>query len=182
MAIDELDETGQQYLIQLFEQTKGDTAAQVSMYDVGEGLGMDHDTSARVAENLIGLQLAEIRTLSGGIGISAEGAAAVKGLMGGASSAGEAPGRLSDQPIMDAQSCRTVEQVADALKSQTGNLGLDFDGLSEMMSDLKSIDAQLGSSRPKTAIIRECLRSIAEVLDGVGNSDHLVKVKALLGE
>ena len=62
MAIDELGENDQQYLIQLFEQTKGDTAAQVSMYDVGEGLGMDHDTSARVAETLIGLQLAEMLT------------------------------------------------------------------------------------------------------------------------
>jgi hypothetical protein len=39
------------------------------MYDVGEGLGMDRDTSSRVAETLIGLQLVEIRTLSGGIGI-----------------------------------------------------------------------------------------------------------------
>ena len=182
MAIDELDEKGQQYLIQLFEQTKGDTAAQVSMYDVGEGLGMDHDTSARVAENLIGLQLAEIRTLSGGIGISAEGAVEVKGLTGGASSAGEAPGRLSDQPIMDAPSCRAIEQVADALKSQAGKLGLDFDGLSEMMADLKTIDAQLGSSRPKTAIIRECLRSIKALLEAQTESESLRKVNGLLGE
>jgi hypothetical protein len=182
MAIDELDETGQQYLIQLFEQIKGDTAAQVSMYDVGEGLGMDHDTSARVAETLIGLQLAEIRTLSGGIGISAEGAVEVKALMGGASSAGEALGRLSDQPIMDANGCRAVGQVADALKSQTGNLGLDFDGLSEVMADLKSIDAQLGSSRPKTAIIRECLRSIKALLAAQTESDILRKVNGLLGE
>jgi hypothetical protein len=182
MAIDELGENDQQYLIQLFEQTKGDTAAQVSMYDVGEGLGMDHDTSARVAETLIGLQLAEIRTLSGGIGISAEGAAEVKGLMGGAPTAGEASGRLSDQPIMDANGCRAVEQVADALKSQTGNLGLDFDGLSEMMADLKTIDAQLGSSRPKTAIIRECLRSIKAILAAQTESDILRKVNGLLGE
>ena len=182
MTMSELDDSGQQYLIQLFEQTKGDTAAQVSMYDVGEGLGMDHDTSARVAENLIGLQLAEIRTLSGGIGISAEGTAEVKALMGGASSTGEAPGRLSDQPIMDAQSCRAVEQVADTLKSQTGNLGLDFDGLSEMMADLKSIDAQLGSSRPKTAIIRECLKSIKALLEAQAESESLRKVNGLLGE
>ncbi|MGD9013837.1 MAG: hypothetical protein PVF62_15665 [Desulfobacterales bacterium] len=182
MTISELDESGQQYLIQLFEQTNGDPAAQVSMYDVGEGLGMDHDTSARVAEALIGLQLAEIRTLSGGIGISSEGAAEVKGLMGGALSTDDSPGKLSDQPIMDAQSCQAVERVADGLKGQTGNLGLDFDGLSELMADLKTIDAQLGSSRPKTAIIRECLQSIKEILGRVENSDSLVKVKALLGE
>ena len=182
MTMSELDESGQQYLIQLFEQTNGDMTAQVSMYDVGEVLGMDHDTSGRVAENLIGLQLAEIRTLSGGIGISAEGAAEVKGLMGGSSPAGETPGQLSDQPIMDTNGCKAVEHLTGALKNQTGNLGLDFDGLSEVMADLKSIDAQLGSARPKTAIIRECLRSITGVLDRAGRGDILLKVKALLGE
>jgi hypothetical protein len=62
------------------------------------------------------------------------------------------------------------------------NLGLDFDGLSELMADLKTIDAQLGSSRPKTGIIRECLRSIKAVLEGIGNGDSLVKIRALLGE
>ena len=178
----ELDESGQQYLIQLFEQTNGDTAAQVSMYDVGEGLGMDRDTSARVAEILIGLQLAEIRTLSGGIGISAEGAAEVNSLMGGALPTGETPGRLSDQPIMDAPSCQAVEQVADALKNETSGLGLDFDGLSELMADLKTIDAQLGSARPKSAIIRECLRSIKALLEAQSESASLLKVKQLLGE
>ena len=182
MTMSELDESGQQYLIQLFEQTNGDTAAQVSMYDVGEGLGMDHETSARVAETLIGLQLAEIRTLSGGIGISAEGAAEVKGSMGGALSSGDTPRQLSDQPIMDAPSCQAVEQVTDTLKSQTGNLGLDFDGLSELMADLKTVDAQLGSARPKTAIIRECLRSIKTLLEAQAESESLLKVNGLLGE
>lgn len=182
MTLSELDENGQQYLIQLFEQTNGDTAAQVSMYDVGEGLGMDHDASARVAETLIGFQLAEIRTLSGGIGISAEGAAEVKGLIGDALPTGGTPGQLSDQPIMDAPSCQTVEQVTDSLKCQTGNLGLDFDGLSEMMADLKTIDAQLDSSRPKTAIIRECLRSIKALLEVQPESESLLKVNGLLGE
>ena len=182
MTMNELDESGQQYLLQLFEQTNGDTGAQVSMYDVGEVLGLDHDTSGRVAETLIGLQLVEIRTLSGGIGISAEGAAEVKNLMGGAVLTGEISGQLSDQPIMDAQSCQAVQRTADALKAQTGNLGLDFDGLSELMADLKTIDAQLGSSQPKTAILRECLRSIKEVLEAQTDRESLLKVKELLGE
>ena len=182
MTISDLDESGQQYLIQLFEQTNGDTAAQVSMYDIGEDLGMDHETSAHVAETLIGLQLAEIRTLSGGIGISDEGAAEVKGLMGDLPQSGEISGRLSDQPIMDANGCKAVQHLADALKNQTGSLGLDFDGLSELMADLKSIDAQLGSSRPKTAIIRECLRSIKELLEAQPETESLFKVKGLLGE
>ena len=182
MNSSELDEIGQQFLIQLFEQTSGDSSAQVSMYDVGEALGLDRDASSRVAETLIGLQLAEIRTLSGGIGISTEGANEVKRLTGGVSPAAGSPGKLTEQPIMDPASCQGVEQAAGELKSQAGNLGLDYDGLSELMADLKPIDAQLGSSRPKTVIIRECLRSIKEVLEGVGNSESLAKIRTLLGE
>jgi predicted Zn-dependent protease len=135
-----------------------------------------------VAETLIGLQLVEIRTLSGGIGISAEGAAEVKDLMGGVLTTDETPGQLNDQPVMDAPGRQAVERVTDALKGQTGNLGLDFDGLSEMMADLKTIEAQLGSARPKTAIIRECLRSIKGLLEAQPENESLLKVKGLLGE
>ena len=182
MSTSELDETDRQFLIQLFEQIGGDSSAQASMYDVGEGLGLDRDTSSRVAETLMGLELVEIRTLSGGIGISAEGANEAMRLTGGVPPADGSPGRLTDQLLMDPVSIQGVEQAAGELKSLAGNLGLDFDGLSELMADLKTIDAQLGSSRPKTAIIRECLRSIKEVLEGGGNNDSLVKIRALLGE
>ena len=182
MNSSELDEIGQQFLIQLFEQTGGDSFAQVSMYDIGEGVGLDRDTSSRVAETLIGLQLVEIQTLSGGIGISTEGANEVSRLTGGVSPAGISPGKLTDQSVMDPISCRSVEQAAGELKSQAGNLGLDFDGLSELMADLKTIDAQLGSSRPKTAIIRECLRSLKEALEGSVENEILLKIKRLLGE
>lgn len=177
-----LDERGQQFLIQLFEQTSGDPSVQASMYAVGESLGMDRDTSCRVAETLIGLQLVEIRTLSGGIGISTEGADEVKSLMGGAALTGESHHTLTDQPIMDQISCQAVEQATGELKSKAGNLGLDFDGLSELMADLKTIDAQLSSSRPKTAIVRECLRSLKETLEGLAESESLLKVRSLLGE
>jgi hypothetical protein len=182
MNSSELDETGRQFLIQVFEKTGGDPSAQVSMYEVGEGLGLDRDSSSRAAENLIGLQMVEIRTLSGGIGISTEGADEVKRLTGGATPADSSPNTLTDQPFMDPISCQGVEQIAGELKTQAGNLGLDFDRLSELMADLKTIDAQLGSSRPKTAIIRECLRSLKSILEAVSEGEILLKVRGLLGE
>jgi hypothetical protein len=182
MNSSELDETGRQFLIQLFEQTGGDPSVQVSMYDVGEALGLDRDSSSRTAETLIGLQMVEIRTLSGGIGISTEGADEVKRLTGGATPADSTPNTLTDQRVMDSLSCQGVEQIAGELKIQAGNLGLDFDRLSELMADLKTIDAQLGSSQPKTAIIRECLSSIKEGLEGLVENEILLKIKRLLGE
>ena len=77
----EVDETGKQFLIQLFEQTRGDSSVQVSMYDVGGRMGLARDAASRAAEGLIGLQLVEIRTLSGGIGISAAGSEMVQELI-----------------------------------------------------------------------------------------------------
>ena len=54
-----------------------------------------------------------------------------------------------------------IELTGD-IKNQIGSLGLDFEVLSEIMIDLKTIDAQLESPHPKTAILRECLFSISE--------------------
>jgi hypothetical protein len=51
-----------------------------------------------------------------------------------------------------------------------------------LMADLKTIDAQLASPNPKTAIIRECFRSIVGVLKAVDNNDTLKSIKTLLGE
>ena len=67
-------------------------------------------------------------------------------------------------------------------KIQAGKLGLDFDALSALMADLKTIDAQLGSSKPKTTIIRECLRSLKGILEESSENEILVKIRGLLGE
>jgi hypothetical protein len=165
MTDSELDDIAQQFLIQLFEQTQGDVSIQVSMYDIGGLLGMDRDTASSVAQELMGQQLAEVRTLSGGIGISADGAARIQNLMGPLASDTSESEQLGDGPVLTSGGQQAVAQVVSELKTQTGSLGLDFDTLGEMMADLKTIEAQLDSSRPKTAIIRECLRSVMGVVE-----------------
>ena len=54
--------------------------------------------------------------------------------------------------------------------------------MNELMADVKTIDAQLESSRPKAAIIRECLRSLKSVLEKAGDDASLGKIRELLGE
>jgi hypothetical protein len=179
----DLNENAQQFIIQLFEQTRGDQSAQVSMYDIGSLLGLERDAASRVAEELIGLQLAEIRTLSGGIGISFAGSELVQGIIGPRVSDTGGATRLADERQLNADGRQAVEQIVTAIKNQTGTLGLDFDTLAELMADLKSIDAQLGSSRPKTAIVRECLHSIAGVLKSTANNNGLhSRVNGLVGD
>ncbi len=180
MTDSELDDVTQQFLIQLFEQTKGDVSLQVSMYDIGELLGMDRDAASAVALELMGLQLAEIRTLSGGIGISTDGSARVQDLLGPLASDNSGYTKLDDEPLLNSGGQQAVGQVVSELKNQTGSLGLDFDTLSELMADLKTIEAQLDSSRPKTAIIRECLRSVLGVMENAKDSRIPGRIRKLV--
>jgi hypothetical protein len=182
MENSELSETGQHFMIQLFEQTRGDQSAQVSMYDIGGILGLDRDNAARVAEELIGLQMVEIKTLSGGIGISTAGSEMVQDLVGPMPPAAGDSARLGDERLLNSTGRRAVDQIVTEIKDQTGALGLDFDTLTELMADLKSIDAQLASSRPKTAIVGECLRSISGVLKSASHSAMLDRINTLLDE
>lgn len=177
----DLSDIGQQFMIELFEQTRDDQSVQVSMYDIGGRLGLERDAASRVAEELIGLQMVEIRTLAGGIGISAAGCEMVQGLIGPlAADSGDAV-KLGVEPLLNSAGRHALEQIVAEIKDQAGMLGLDFDTLTELMADLKSIDAQLESSRPKTAIIRECLRSLSGVLKGKPGSPLNARVDGLLG-
>jgi hypothetical protein len=178
----DLDDLGQQFLIQLFEQTRGDGSTQVSMYDIGEVLGMDRDTASSVAQELMGRQLAEIRTLSGGIGISADGSARVQELVGPMGSDSSEPASLGNAAVLSSGGQQTVGQVISELKNQTGSLGLDFDSLGELMADLKTMEAQLDSTRPKTAIIRECLGSILGVVEKTPNRQIIDRLRKLMEE
>lgn len=182
MTDPEVDETGKQFLIQLFEKTRGDSSVQVSMYEIGGQMGLEREEASRAAERLIGSQLVEIRTLSGGIGISAAGLELVQDLVGPlASDAGESA-KLDDEPLLNPAARQAVEQIVLEIKDQAGTLGLGFDTLTELMADLKTIDAQLDSSRPKTAIIRQCFISIRGVLETKPNSSLNERVKALLSQ
>jgi hypothetical protein len=182
MEESDLDDLGQQFLIQLFGETRGDVSTQVSMYDIGEVLGMDRDTASSVAQELMGRQLAEIRTLSGGIGISADGSARVQELVGPMVSDSFEPTSLGNAPVLNSGGRQTVGLVVSELKNQTGSLGLDFDTLGELMADLKTLEAQLDSSRPKTAIVRECLRSVLGVVEKAQSRQMVDRLRKLVAE
>jgi hypothetical protein len=176
----EVDETGRQFMLRLFEQIRGDSSVQVSMYDIGGLLGLERDAASKVAESLMGLQLVEIRTLSGGIGISATGLEMVQNLIGPMAPDAGASIKLGDERLLSSAARQAVEQIVAEVKDQTGTLGLDFDTLTELMADLKTIDAQLGSSRPKTAIVRECVRSMAATAKNSAGSALYGRLKAML--
>lgn len=180
--INDIEENMNRFLVELYVLTQGDPSIMVSMYDIGETLGLDRNDSLRTAEELIGTGLVEIKTLNGGIGITTDGVDEAHQM--GASVGDETQGNLSlgDEPVLDEKRCGGVARVADELKSRMGEKGLSFDQLSEMLADLKSIDAQLSSPNPKKAIVRECFQSIRGVLKEAGDIEGLSQVETLLGK
>lgn len=140
----------------------GDPAARVSMYDLGAEFGMDKETARRTAETLMSDGYLEVRTLSGGIGITQDGIDAVHRLRPG--TGGGAAVRLGDGPVISEQEREAVETLSTAIKTACGESGLSFDALAELITDLRTIDAQLASPKPKTAIIRACFASIRSIL------------------
>jgi hypothetical protein len=180
MTASDLDETSRQFLIQLFEQTRGDSSAQVSMYDIGAVLGLERGAASKVAEELIGLQLIEIRTLSGGIAISSDGSEIVQKFNSPGAADDSKVAKLGDDRILDAAGCRAVENLGFDIKQQIASLGFDSDTRAELMADLRTIEAQLDSSRPKTAIFRECFRSIQQAFKNRKNNDLVGRVQAFI--
>ncbi len=180
MDYSDIDERSWPFLTELYEQTKADTSVQVSMYDIGMALGLDRDEAKRVAEELIGWELVEIRTLSGGIGISENGIAEIQRMVVDPTASQDSEFKLGDAQIIDEATRQSVEQITLDLKNRAGSLGLEFENLAEYVADLKTIDAQLDSPRPKTAILRECFRSIKDVAERAGANDSVAQIKALI--
>jgi hypothetical protein len=182
MTHTDAQETLNRFMVELYLQTQGDPSNTVSWYDIGEAIGLDRVGSSHNAEELIGTGLAEIKTLNGGISITADGITEAELLGASLGAAGGSAPTLGDAPVLDDAGSHAVEQVTAVLKSQVGEKNLGFDSLSELMADLKSIDAQLSSTRPKTAVIRECFRSIMGVLKKANDADGAGRVKEFLGE
>ncbi len=174
----EMDENERRFLSALYGETDGDTAAQRSLYDVGAGLGMDRAEASRTAEGLMSSGLVEIRTLAGGVGLT-EAARSVVGASGSA----RAPGPVfGDEPVVGGDLRDRIEEVAAGLKSAAGGLGFGVDRQNEIMADLRTVHAQLASPSPKTAVLRECFRSILGCLQEADAGDERRSVRQLLGE
>jgi hypothetical protein len=180
-TLDEVNEPARRFLTRLFELVGGQTSRQISMYDIGMELGWERDAASQTAQDLMADGLVEIRTLSGAIGLSAAGAEAVGAAAAPGSPTSALP-RLGAGRILDAPACQAVAQLCDGLKTQAGSLGLDFDGLAELVADLKTVADQLGSPKPKTAVVREVLRSIEGVLKRLEGNKHLADIRTLIEE
>lgn len=178
-AAPELNSTEEAYLKAMVEHCQADPGQQASMYTVGEAVGMDRDTASQICQELIAFGLVEIRTLSGGVGLTATGLE-FSGQAGDDSTgrvAGVNP--LRKGPILNDDDHQSVTVVLDDLKQGAGEWKLTYDQMAEFVVDVKTIEIQLLSPKPKTAVVKALCGSIEAFLKKVGDSTAAAKVHTL---
>ena len=173
-----LSQSETNFLLQLYQQTNGEESRQIESAAIGTTLGMDKLSSRKISEELIGYGFVAVKTLSGGIGITAEGLAKARHL--GALDQTTAP-LLDKAPVIDADRCKKVEKVLTDLKKCLDQCRLDYDVMAEVVIDIKTMEVQLLSPKPKTAIIKAGLISMSKVLESAGISECEPLIKGLIG-
>lgn len=169
----------QAYLYQLNKITGSDPGAQISMYEVGEALGVDSDEAAQLAEVLFMGGHAELKTLSGGIGITSMGMKAL-GVTPAGDSAGTAPS-LSDGPVLTDQDRTYIENLLAETKSALAAGAGEYQVLETLVMDMKTIEVQMLSPSPKTAVVREVLKSMAQALPQKEFADIMGRINQMAG-
>jgi hypothetical protein len=173
-------ETTRQFLSELMRCTQGDPQAKISMYEVGAALGLEKAEAGKLAEDVIAEGWAEIKTLSGDIGITPDGIEA----SGGTAAVGDRPQALSmgKGPIIQNDGRTAVEQILGQVQERLISLSLPYDTLEEIVMDIKTTRVQLLSPKPKTAIMKAVLGSLGDAMHSAGASDTAAQIKNLINE
>jgi hypothetical protein len=158
------------YLLELHKMTTGDVSAQVSMFDVGSALGLEKDVAGKIAEDLIGRGLVEVKTLSGGIGITDSGVEEAQAAGGGGPVAA-AGLNFGTGPVLEESGREAVSILLKDIQTWIGQHSTTYAQVEEMIIDIKTIEVQMLSPNPKTATIREVFRSLHSALKAAGSSD-----------
>lgn len=148
------------YLLELHTRTGGDINAQASMYEIGENLGLEKDEAGQMAESLFIQGYAELKTLSGGIGITNQGLEALD--MKPEPGPGEENLSLGTARVLEERGRESLDKILEEIKKSIFGTATSYDDLEEIIMDIKTMEAQLLSPCPKTAILREILRSLLE--------------------
>lgn len=176
-----IDKVGWTFFKVLHESIGADTTAQVSMYDIGATAGLDKTASSRIAQELIGWGLVEIKTLSGAIGITGDGVEVAQVRFGGAPDAAGPSITLADAPIVSSELRSVIEDMMVRLKAEAVCHDLPYEKLEELMANLKTIDAQMTSPRPRSAILREIFLTVKQIFNEAGAIDSAARIHRLVG-
>lgn len=173
----DLNSQQKSYLEKLYRTTGGDPAVQASMHDVGAAIGLDREAAGKLAEELIAQGYVEIKTLSGGVGITQLGIDSAKADAGTTDSA---DWHLGGTTILDEKDRTAVEAVLEAIKNAVGKNNVPYPQMETVVIDIKTIEIQMLSPQPKTAVVREVLLSLQQSLSALNIADQASAIEKML--
>ena len=175
------NETQKAFLLELYRSADGAAGVQRSMHTVGAAIGLDKEKASRTAEDLIGKGWVEIKTLSGGIGLTAEGITVAQDEGAGGGSGGGPLAKLGKALLIAEEERTAVENMLTEIKQCIATLRSDFAQLEEMVLDVKTAEVHLLSPRAKTAVIREVLRALQPALAKAGGKETADRIGRMIG-
>ena len=193
-TIEGMKEKRFQFLHRLYELTGGDESKLFSMFEIGGELGFDEDLTVKIEQYLYGEELIshilECGTRDREIAISHRGVKEIEEALDKPDMPthyfppanfiyiGEMRNSQIQQGSPEATQVATfnenkyeeLKEVIQSLKESIDQLGIDQQQKSELQADLQTIEAQISSPKPKTAIITNCIGSIKRILEGAASS------------
>lgn len=147
-------------LEEVIGRAQGDSQVTVDLWAVGRDLGLDRSRTETLSVQLMAVGFLQMKSLSGGVAITAAGMDEI-GPLATASSEASAPPDLAG--------------LCAELESELPSMGLAERLLKDALADVACIRTQLGKSRPGTKIVAACASSIADTLSGVRGASGLVE-------
>ena len=166
------------FLYELYTMTRGDTSTQVSMYDIGKTLGLEKTAAGSMAESLFIQGFAELKTLSGGISITVEGLGALDIDLPGSP---DSPGLdLGKGPVIAASGHEIVNTLLADVKKEMAQGKKAYPQIEEMVMDIKTMEVQMLSPKPKTGIIKKIFESLHDNLKHGGSPALTEKLHTII--
>ena len=162
-----LDESLGQFLDRLNQKAKGDLSATVSMYETGRELGLDKAAASAAAQELMGLGLVEVRSLSGGVGLTAQGVAQT----GGTAAKGGG---------MDEARQKEIAAVLHDLKTQLGAMGLGYKDLGAVMGLADELDKTFEIGEGNEQEVQKGLNKILAILKAAWENGPAGRIQRLV--
>lgn len=190
MTVEELREARFRFLKALYDAAGGSLWKWPDMNELGASLEFDPELTGRVTDYLAGEGLVQYRALGGIISLTHEGIRQVEDAM----SHPDRPtryfpavnlihiGSMVNSTLMNASPGATqtvqVDNPADKgllavlaeIKQSIDRLGLTAEERNDLKGDVATVEAQLGTSKPKRSVVSACLSSIKGLLEKGGEA------------
>lgn len=183
-SIEEMREKRFQFLHELYVLSGADEAKAFDYYAVGTRLGFDHRLTNLIWQYLVAERLIREAGLGGEICITHRGIVEIEEALTHRDKATEhfpalniiQVGQMIDSQIQQASPAATqvlsredtreeLEELIESLKDCIDQLGLEHQRQTDLLAQIRTIDAQMSSSKPSRTIISESLGTARRILE-----------------